>query len=471
MASLLMGVIITDVDGSCVYANAKALEVLDRSWKELRGINLHDIVCCAPGKNGTHIADECVFTRPLRTGKIRLRRIQTMYSKSGDPCWIEYSNSAIKEKKQIVACLLSFVDASKIQRTKNEFAEAQALFKAVFDAYTDSVFIIDSRGVIIQSNSLAAQLFDRIEFGFTEFITVLDPVDIGEIELQMKKIFSHRKPKVFTVQSKRNGHFHYYEVRFVTHIFQDKHVATVREITNQLRDQLKKERMMAIAGHELRTPIAVIKSFTQLVKRQLKNTISLKYLNYLDRIDGKASVLLQLFNNVIDEVRAGENKLIFVDELVDIDTLVAETARDMQIVVKQHKLEITGSTGVQIKIDKGRMTQVLSNILTNAIKYSPEADRVTIHIATAKTKVFISVTDYGIGIHEQAQRHIFEAFYRGSKRANAEFPGLGLGLYLSNNIVQYYGGKILFDSVQGKGTTVTINLPIKKASISTHLLS
>ncbi|MBP9820440.1 PAS domain-containing sensor histidine kinase [Candidatus Woesebacteria bacterium] len=461
MAALLLGIIIVDVHGSCQYANSKALELLQTSWRQLRRKGLHDVVCSVPWGSSSHTSDVCAFTRPLRTGRVRLRRIQLMYAASGQPLWIEYSTSPIREGRKIVACLVSFADASKMLRTKREFAETQALFRAVFVALSDSLFIVDNDAVILQANPSAVDAFGDIVFGQTLLYSLVSPSDEEKLKKQIKKRLTGRKRRTFFAEAKQsNGPKKNFQITIAPHFVQGRHVVKIRNITQQVNDQLKKERMMAIAGHELRTPIAVIKAFSQLVKRQLRSSVSEKYLGYLDRIERKASVLQQLLDNVLDEVRAGENKLVFSEEIVDMDELVTEVIQDMRLVSTQHIFKLSGKSGVKLKVDRGRITQVLTNVLTNAVKYSPNAKEIKVKLASEGEHVLISVKDYGLGIPESAQKHIFEAFFRSSHNRHAAFPGLGLGLYLSHKIVTHYHGTISFSSKSGKGTTFTISLPI-----------
>ncbi|MBP9820461.1 ATP-binding protein, partial [Candidatus Woesebacteria bacterium] len=133
---------------------------------------------------------------------------------------------------------------------------------------------------------------------------------------------------------------------------------------------------------------------------------------------------------------------------------------DMRLVSTQHIFKLSGKLNVKLKIDRGRITQVLTNILTNAVKYSPNAKEIKVKLAKKSGIVMISVRDYGLGIPQSAQKHIFEAFFRSSHNRHAAFPGLGLGLYLSHKIVAHYHGSISFSSKSGKGTTFTISLPM-----------
>ena len=127
-----------------------------------------------------------------------------------------------------------------------------------------------------------------------------------------------------------------------------------------------------------------------------------------------------------------------------------------------HVLHVNGATHKVIQGDKERLGQVLTNLITNAVKYSPQANSVDITLSTSKKAALISVRDYGIGIAKAHQKHIFDRFYRVHDPSTKTFKGLGMGLYIACDIVKRHGGDITVQSALGKGSTFTISLPLEK---------
>jgi signal transduction histidine kinase len=124
-------------------------------------------------------------------------------------------------------------------------------------------------------------------------------------------------------------------------------------------------------------------------------------------------------------------------------------------------LQFAGQTNVQVFGDRDRIGQVLINLLTNAIKYSPQADKVIVCVSTDQGQAILSVQDFGIGIVGFHQEHIFERFYQVTEPAEKKYPGLGIGLYISKEIVRRHDGKIWVESQKGQGTTFYVSLPLR----------
>lgn len=164
----------------------------------------------------------------------------------------------------------------------------------------------------------------------------------------------------------------------------------------------------------------------------------------------------------ISKLEAGE--FSFSKEEFDIHALVKDTVEVVQTTTKSHKITVKGKIKRLVYADKERVRQVLINFLSNAIKYSPDAKRVTVIVYSGRLSVRVSVQDYGIGIPKDKLAFIFERFYR-VHDTNRQFPGLGLGLYISSEIIHKLGGAVSVKSKVHTGSIFTFTLPYKK----THL--
>jgi two-component system CheB/CheR fusion protein len=145
---------------------------------------------------------------------------------------------------------------------------------------------------------------------------------------------------------------------------------------------------------------------------------------------------------------------------VDIDQQVTEVVEQMQKTIDTHHIKITGASNVQKKIDKERLFQVISNLITNAVKYSPNQEKIEVYLEKFDDHVQIRVKDFGQGMEEKEAEHVFEPFYRAPSAQAQSDDGLGMGLFLSKQIVNYYHGKIWFVTEPGSGSTFFVNLPI-----------
>ena len=147
-----------------------------------------------------------------------------------------------------------------------------------------------------------------------------------------------------------------------------------------------------------------------------------------------------------------------------LDALVQETVENVQAASSTHQLLIEGSAEAQIFGDKDRLGQVLVNLLTNAIKYSPKANKVIVRLSRDEENALVSVRDFGIGIDEAYHRRVFERFYQVTDPEEKTYPGLGVGLYISGEIVERHQGRLWVESKKGQGATFSLALPLLKES-------
>lgn len=132
----------------------------------------------------------------------------------------------------------------------------------------------------------------------------------------------------------------------------------------------------------------------------------------------------------------------------------------MQPLLDNHRINIQNETNVQLTGDKIRLEQALNNFLTNAIKYSPDADQIDVHVVEEEKNLIVSIRDYGIGIASDKIDHLMERYYRVDDDY-MRFPGLGIGLNITTEILKHHQGKILIESEVGRGSTFTFIIPIK----------
>jgi two-component system, chemotaxis family, CheB/CheR fusion protein len=235
-----------------------------------------------------------------------------------------------------------------------------------------------------------------------------------------------------------------------------------REVTEQVELEQRKDNFISIASHELRTPITVLRGFTQLLSRQLDQQGIQEPVSMLKTMEAQISRLVRLIDELLDASKIQAGRLDYDEEPVDLDALVHETVEMLQASSSTHILRVSGATHTVIPGDRDRLGQVLTNLITNAVKYSPQANSVDITLYSTKEAALVSVRDYGVGIASTHQKHIFDRFYRVHDSSNKTYKGLGLGLYISYDIVMRHGGELTVESAESKGSTFTISLPSRK---------
>jgi two-component system CheB/CheR fusion protein len=188
---------------------------------------------------------------------------------------------------------------------------------------------------------------------------------------------------------------------------------------------------------------------------------------FLTRIDSQLSKLNNLVNSLLDISRINTGEIVYTDEIFNISDIVSEVVESIQASLSKHTIYLDGKTDIQVTGDKYHISQVVTNLLNNAIKFSPAADKIFVKIIQGTTEVSIAVQDFGVCLAKTEQTHIFDRFYQGSDDKRNRFPGgLGLGLYISREIVKRHNGKIWVESDgEGKGAVFQFTIPLVRGRL------
>ncbi|MBI3341930.1 MASE1 domain-containing protein [Candidatus Curtissbacteria bacterium] len=221
----------------------------------------------------------------------------------------------------------------------------------------------------------------------------------------------------------------------------------------------RKDDFISIASHELKTPLTTISSYTELLSMRFKKEGDAKALLYLERMGEQIKRLSSLVFNLLDVSRIQSGKLDLHKERVKFNLLVQDIVEDMNKISNHHQIIFENKTNVIVRVDRFRITQVVTNLISNAIKYSPKSDSVIVTLAQNKKNVTLRVQDFGIGIDRADIKHIFDRFFQAKTRVRQSFSGLGLGLFICAEIVKQHNGQISVSSTRGKGSTFSLMLP------------
>jgi len=226
-----------------------------------------------------------------------------------------------------------------------------------------------------------------------------------------------------------------------------------------------------MTSHELKTPVTSLKGFTQVLQRRLIKQGDEQGQHYLSRMNAQLDKLIKLISDLLDISRMQTGHLAYQMEAIDLDELIYKTVENVQITTTTHHFILEGSSQADILGDKDRLEQVFINLFTNAVKYSPEADKVIVRLAHEQEMAVVSVQDFGIGIDPSHHQKIFERFYQITDPEERTYPGLGIGLYISMQIIEQHHGQISVQSRKGEGSTFSVALPLyKKESEQGRLL-
>lgn len=243
-------------------------------------------------------------------------------------------------------------------------------------------------------------------------------------------------------------------------------VGNYRDITEQQEVARQKEEFIAIASHELKTPVTSIKGYAQIIREHYLGSTDTEVNGLIERLNIQVGRLSTLIENLLDitKITAGTLELRLTD--FDINDLILELVEELR---KTTKIAIITELqpSEKIRADRMRIAQVITNLLSNAVKYSLAAERIIIRssftesLGNEKARVMVSVQDFGIGVSIEKQKLIFERFIRVKGETTDSIPGLGLGLYISSQIIKRHEGAIWVKSSGTNGSVFGFTLPVE----------
>jgi two-component system, sensor histidine kinase and response regulator len=247
------------------------------------------------------------------------------------------------------------------------------------------------------------------------------------------------------------------------------HVEQLQEL-----DRLK-SRFLSMASHELKTPLTSISGLAQVLLRRMKRRLqagpptpeewSAEQAAHVDRLEllnSQTARLGRLVDELLDVSRIESGKLDFKWEPIDLNELVVEVADRLQLTTTQHAIsvDVDGASSEPVRGDRDHLEQVLDNLVSNAIKFSPDGGVIDVRVRRAEDgAALISVTDAGVGIPPSQLEAVFGLFYQAEDPVSRRTGGMGLGLYISREIIVRHGGRIWAESEPGRGSTFFVSLP------------
>jgi signal transduction histidine kinase len=251
----------------------------------------------------------------------------------------------------------------------------------------------------------------------------------------------------------------------------DEATAELKERYEQLKElDRMKSQFLSIASHELKTPITAMSGFLQVALRRVRRlgdgdaaapvAEGLRGItDQLEIVYRQTGKLARLVDELLDVSRIQTGRIEFRYGDVDLSELANEVATRMQLTTTNHEISVRRDSENIVTADRDHLEQVLNNLITNAIKYSPSGGSITIDVRPDDGGVRVSVIDEGIGIPAKELEAIFGLFYRSPDRAARDAAGMGLGLYISREIVVRHGGRIWAESAGTKGSVLNVVIP------------
>lgn len=239
--------------------------------------------------------------------------------------------------------------------------------------------------------------------------------------------------------------------------------ALLEEIEFRKQAEHKKDEFISIASHELKTPLTSVKGYVQLLERSIDKGDKETIKKHLQKAQVQLEKLNELIADLLDISKIESGKLKFNKQFFNLEDLLQNIIEIMHQSNPEFTITKVGRAEELIYGDEMRIEQVIINFLTNAIKYSPGTSEIKIFVKTDHGKLYVGIRDYGIGIAPEQQKSVFEKFFRVEETA-LHFQGLGIGLYISAEIIRRHGGEVGVHSTMGEGSEFYFTIPIVSAA-------
>lgn len=343
--------------------------------------------------------------------------------------------------------------------------EQNTLFAAIIASSNDAIVAKTLEGRIMTWNKAAQKLFGyAAEEIIGKSITTIIPEDRKEEEL-------------YILSKLRNGEtVEHYETKRLTKTGQQIDVSLTispirdhsgrvigiskiaRDITEKKQEEKRKNDFVAMVSHELKTPLTSMLLYAQLLVKKSSTVEDAAFLNMSTKMEAYVKRMISMIIDYLGLSRIEDGNINLNRTYFDLRLLAEEVMEEAALISAKHQLQIVGCDGVQLYADVEKMRQVLINLVSNAVKYSPAGGSVTLGCECISGKVRVYVKDDGMGITAADQAKLFQRFYRVNDEQNKNISGFGIGLYLVSELLRLHGSEIVVDSVIGEGSTFYFDL-------------
>jgi len=422
--------------------------------------------------------DSCPMARAIKEGRPIEGEEIVVQRPDGSFCNImPHPIPFFDESGAVAGAINTLIDVT--EQRKNE--ARQRIMASIVESTDDAIISKTLSGVITSWNKGAEKILKYTEAEILgKSITLLLPSDkIGEESLIIDKIASgetidhfetkritkdgHSIPVSLTISPVKNS---YGQIIGASKILRD---ITVQKLAEQALQQhsesleilnAKKDEFIGLASHELKTPITSINGYLQIIDQKVSSDDDNKV--FIHKALLQVKKLSALIADLLDVSKIESGKLPLSFTTFNFLHLVNDVIELLQHSNHSHEIVVNcNATNWIITADKQRIEQVIINLISNAVKYSPNDIRVFVHITCSEDQMVFSVQDFGIGIAQKYHKHIFSKFYR-AEDLKANISGLGIGLYISSQIISRHSGKLWFDSKPNEGSTFFFEIPVNQ---------
>jgi PAS domain S-box-containing protein len=361
----------------------------------------------------------------------------------------------------------TIMDITDEKLYSNKLQKSELLFKTISNAPPVGLWMTDNNGQNVFVNETwikwtGMPLEEHYGHGWLSRVLEEDKIAVPSF----KKAFNKKEKYVAEFRLLRADNelrwyltegYPYYDENGVF----EGYAGSVTDITDIKKLEQQKDFFISMASHELKTPITSIKGYVQILMSMHKNSEDTFLKSSLATVNKQIGTLTKLIADLLDMSKIKSGSLQLSKEDFSINDMISETIDEIRHTQPGFDILFSPVKEYTVYADRVRIAQVLINFLTNAIKYSPHFNMVTVKCSVIENNVVVSVIDSGIGISKNDQEKIFQRFYRVEGKDEKTFPGFGIGLFIAAEIIQRHNGQIGVESEPGKGSVFSFSLPLE----------
>ncbi len=405
----------------------------------------------------------------------RKGKLETLY--------MDFSYTALRNHNdEIAGVLINATDVTEAVIYKKQLEESEKNFRNIIEQSPVAMCVLKEPDYKVEiANERMFEIWGKTaeEVMHKPLLVGLPEVENQGIKELLGKVYSTGErftANEYQIDLNRKGKLETIYVNFVYEALResDNTISGIMVVAIDVTEQIKarkeseilqqqKDDFLGIASHELKTPVTVLKAYSQILGKVLLEKGNIQESKMAEKMDEQANKLNDLIIDLLDTTKINSGKLQFNDHEFDFNELVKSILDEIKYTTQSHSIIQELDHSCIVLADKERIGQVIDNFITNAIKYSPNSDKVFVRTKLKNDEIYLSVQDFGIGINHENKDKVFGQFYRVTTEGSPNtYPGIGLGLFIAAEIIKRENGKIGVESEKGKGASFWFSLPCKK---------
>lgn len=451
-------VILMDKEGIITEINTAFTEAFGYTDKEIIGKHTKILFTEEDQKQGL---PERELKTVLETGESKDNNYLVHQNKT--VTWVKGESLLIKNDKGEISILKLIQNIHDQKTYENLLQQSNEFNESILRSIEDIVIVLDSKMKLLKANKAFREIFADVHgtenLDFKDIIKPYDAKDELQNKIQSTIItragFLNKEIEIETGEGNRRV----YAVSCTPMEDNNNVLLVLHDITIQRYAERQREDIIGFVAHELRNPLANIVLCNELLEETLHERNLKDAADLLQRSKNNVMRLNKMIADLYDATKVGSGNMQLDIADFNFEEMVKEAIKTIEVLQPEYEIIKKGHADIIVRGDKYRLIQVLTNYLSNGIKYSKGTNKVELAVEHNKNGVTVAVKDKGLGISKDQLPYIFNRFFRAEKTKNLE--GVGLGLYLCQQIIKAHEGKVWVESEEGKGSTFYFSIPIK----------